>query len=62
MNGDHHYHYQYNQHQLDYYDYDDDHYMIYGKRAIDVEYGEPCIFCNSRIDEFGFCACGAGGS
>lgn len=42
--------------------YYDDHYRIYGKRAIDVEYGEPCIFCNSRIDEFGFCACGAGGS
>ncbi len=40
----------------------DDHYRIYGKKAIDVKYGEECIFCGSRIDEYGFCACGAGGS
>ncbi len=40
----------------------DDHYRLYGKRAEDVRYGEECIFCSSRIDEYGFCACGAGGS
>lgn len=51
-----------NYYQVDYEYHYDDHYRIYGKRALDVEYGEPCIFCNSRIDEFGFCACGAGGS
>ncbi|MFN4336471.1 MAG: hypothetical protein ACK4FV_02680 [Candidatus Nitrosocaldus sp.] len=51
-----------NYYQMDYEYHYDDHYRIYGKRALDVEYGEPCIFCNSRIDEFGLCACGAGGS
>ncbi len=40
----------------------DDHYRIYGKRVTDVKYGEECIFCASRIDEYGLCACGAGGS
>ncbi len=51
-----------NYYQMDYEYYYDDHYRIYGKSALDVEYGEPCIFCSSRIDEFGLCACGAGGS
>ena len=23
---------------------------------------EKCAFCDSRIDEFGFCACGSAGS
>ncbi|MDQ3836751.1 MAG: hypothetical protein M3270_07445 [Thermoproteota archaeon] len=37
----------------------DTHYQLYGKRAWEVEYGEPCSRCNKRIDEFGFCACGS---
>jgi hypothetical protein len=38
----------------------DSHFQKYGKHAWEVEYGEPCPTCNKRIDEFGFCACGAG--
>ena len=38
----------------------DDHFRLYGKAASDVEYGQRCPICNSRIDEFGYCACGAG--
>lgn len=36
------------------------HYKIFGKDAIEVDYDSvgPCPFCNSRIDEFNFCACG----
>ena len=34
----------------------------WGKKAIEVSYGDPCPICGSRIDEFGFCACGAGGA
>ncbi len=37
-----------------------DHIRIFGKPAEDVDYnmlGE-CPFCSSRIDEFGYCACG----
>ncbi|MEM3096308.1 MAG: hypothetical protein QXV62_04845 [Nitrososphaerota archaeon] len=31
----------------------------FGKRAEDVKYSEEiCQFCKSRVDEFGFCACG----
>jgi len=36
------------------------HHRIFGKDPIEVDYdclGE-CPFCNSRIDEFDFCACG----
>lgn len=37
-----------------------DHFVLYGKNAEDVEYDGIgiCLFCNSRIDEFNFCACG----
>lgn len=37
-----------------------DHLMLYGKNAVHVDYDSigNCPFCNSRIDEFGFCACG----
>lgn len=36
--------------------------MRFGKAAEEAEYTtEVCPFCNSRIDEFGLCACGAGG-
>ncbi len=40
----------------------DEHLRLYGKDASDVKYGERCPFCDSRIDEFGYCACGAAGS
>ena len=37
----------------------DDHMRIFGKRAIEVDYNlfGYCDFCNTRIDEFGYCAC-----
>lgn len=37
-----------------------DHLVLYGKDAIEVDYDSVgiCPFCNSRIDEFDFCACG----
>ncbi len=32
-------------------------------KHMNVKYfDERCPFCNSRIDEYGYCACGAGGS
>ena len=37
----------------------DDHYRMYGKHPWEVEYGEKCELCGSRIDEYGFCSCGA---
>ena len=40
----------------------DEHLALFGKRASEVKYGESCPICNSRIDEFGYCACEAGGS
>ena len=35
-------------------------FVLYGKNAVDVDYDSigVCPFCNSRIDEFYFCACG----
>jgi hypothetical protein len=32
----------------------------FGKDASEVDYDSigPCPFCNSRIDEFNYCACG----
>ena len=39
----------------------DDHFKLYGKEPWEVDYGEKCIVCNVRIDEYGFCSCGAGG-
>jgi hypothetical protein len=38
------------------------HENIWGKKAGEVFYGEPCPVCGSRIDEFGLCSCGAGGA
>jgi hypothetical protein len=39
------------------------HKKIYGKEYHEVKYhAVRCPICNSRIDEYGFCACGAGGS
>jgi hypothetical protein len=37
-----------------------DHFKNFGKDANDVDYNGNglCPFCNSRIDEFNFCACG----
>jgi hypothetical protein len=37
-----------------------DHLKIFGKDAEDVDYDSfgECLFCSSRIDEFGYCACG----
>jgi hypothetical protein len=39
----------------------DTHFQIYGKHVWEVEYGERCAICNTRIDEYGLCACGSGG-
>jgi hypothetical protein len=38
----------------------DDHYKQYRKEPWEVEYNLVgyCDVCNSRIDEFGYCACG----
>jgi len=43
-------------------DEDDDHLKIFGKYAVDVDYNRfgYCILCNTRIDEFGYCACSGG--
>jgi hypothetical protein len=38
----------------------DIHEVIYGLKADEIKYGEYCDICNSRIDETGLCACGAG--
>lgn len=40
----------------------DTHEEVYGKKGADVKYSdERCPICNSRIDELGYCACGAVG-
>lgn len=38
------------------------HFQIFGKESWEVEYDKfgYCDICNSRIDEFGYCACGGG--
>ena len=33
--------------------------VIYGGRGLGDDYNGVCQFCNSRIDEFGYCACGS---
>ena len=38
-----------------------DHLKLFGKEAWEVEYGEKCPECSSRIDEYGFCSCGSFG-
>ena len=37
-----------------------EHFLLHGKNAVDVDYDSIgiCPLCNSRIDEFCFCACG----
>ena len=39
----------------------DDHFRLFGKEPWNVEYGEKCPDCQSRIDEYGFCSCGSSG-
>lgn len=39
----------------------DDHYRLFGKEPWEVEYGEKCPECQSRIDEYGLCSCGSNG-
>ena len=38
----------------------DDHLLPFGKTARDVDYNlyGYCSICNSRVDEFDYCACG----
>ena len=39
-----------------------DHLKIFGKESWEIDYNKMgrCEVCGSRIDEFGYCACGAG--
>ena len=39
----------------------DDHLKMFGKERWEVDYDlyGYCDMCNSRIDEFGYCACGS---
>jgi hypothetical protein len=39
-----------------------DHLKIFGKEPWEVDYNKMgrCEVCGSRIDEYGYCACGAG--
>jgi hypothetical protein len=39
-----------------------DHLRIFGKEAWEIDYNKNgrCEVCGSRIDEFGYCACGTG--
>ena len=39
----------------------DDHYRMYGKEPWEIDYTTKCALCDSRIDEYGFCACGSCG-
>jgi hypothetical protein len=39
----------------------DDHFRLFGKEPWEIDYGEKCPICNTRIDEYGFCSCGSGG-
>ena len=39
----------------------DTHFQMYGKHAWEVEYGERCLICDKKIDEYGLCACGGKG-
>ncbi len=41
----------------------DAHVKLYNKEFHEVNYLDvKCPLCNSRIDEYGYCACGAGDS
>ena len=39
----------------------DTHFKLFGKHAWEVKYSDRCPICSSRIDEYGFCACGSQG-
>jgi hypothetical protein len=39
----------------------DTHLELFGKHAWEVKYADRCPICNSRMDEYGFCACGSQG-
>ena len=39
----------------------DDHYKLFGKEPWEVDYGDKCPVCHTRIDEYGFCSCGSSG-
>ena len=39
----------------------DVHFKLFGKQPWEVEYGEKCLVCNVRIDEYGCCACDSKG-
>lgn len=39
----------------------DDHLRLFGKEPWEVEYGERCDGCGSRVDEYGLCSCGSCG-
>ena len=38
-----------------------DHYKLFGGKIWEITYNEECPFCDSRIDECGFCSCGSAG-
>lgn len=40
----------------------DIHLKLYGKHAWEVIYGDKCPLCDKPVDEYGYCACGSGGS
>lgn len=39
-----------------------DHLRLFGKEMWEIEYYDKCLVCDSRIDEYGYCACDAGGT
>ncbi len=39
----------------------DDHFKLFGKEPWEVNYGDKCPLCHTRIDEYGFCSCGSSG-
>ncbi|MDI1494781.1 MAG: hypothetical protein K8823_87 [Cenarchaeum symbiont of Oopsacas minuta] len=39
----------------------DDHFRLFGKEPWEINYGEKCPLCNTRIDEYDMCACGSTG-
>ena len=39
----------------------DEHFALFGKEPWEVDYGEKCPVCDTRIDEYGFCSCGSCG-
>ncbi len=37
----------------------DDHFKLFGKEPWEVNYGEKCPLCHTRIYEYGFRTCGS---